>query len=56
MDLMKTDDYDLANILHAKPGEIDIHKPFEQEIFLFETHIAGTSYIKKLMNSKNNWK
>lgn len=32
-------------LLHGQNGELVIPKPFERDIFLFDTHIAGTSHI-----------
>lgn len=29
-----------------KEGNLSLTKPFEREIFLFDTHIAGTGYIE----------
>ena len=36
----------IVGLLHGKGGDLTIPKPFEREIFLFDTHIAGTSYIE----------
>lgn len=36
----------LIGLLHGKNGELDIPKPFERDIFLFESYVAGTSYIE----------
>lgn len=33
------------SLLHNQNGELAVPKPFEKDIFLFDTHIAGTSYI-----------
>lgn len=35
----------IVQLLKTKNKEIEIPKPFEREIFLFDTHIAGTTYI-----------
>lgn len=36
----------LVSLLHGKNGEISIPKPFERDIFLFNTYVAGTSHIE----------
>ncbi len=36
----------LIGILNTPPNGLVIPKPFEQEIFLFDTFIAGTSHIE----------
>ena len=36
----------LVNLLHGKGGEVAMPKPFERDIFLFATTVAGTSYVE----------
>ena len=36
----------LMGLLHSQNGELTMPKPFEREIFLFDTYIAGTSFIE----------
>ena len=36
----------LISLLHGKNGELTITKPFEQDIFLFDTYVAGTTHIE----------
>lgn len=45
-DLVKTDGNSLVSFLHGSGGEISIPKPFERDIFLFDTYIAGTTHIE----------
>ncbi|HBQ86291.1 MAG TPA: restriction endonuclease, partial [Ruminococcaceae bacterium] len=45
-ELIKSEGTGLVSLLHGKGGKMDIPKPFERDIFLFDTHIAGTSYIE----------
>ena len=45
-DLVKTGGSGLAGLLHGKNGEISIPKPFEKDIFLFDTYVAGTTHIE----------
>lgn len=44
-EIIKTNGSGLVGLLHGKGGDIIIQKPFEHEIFLFDTHVAGTSHI-----------
>lgn len=43
-DLITTETGGLMSLLHNQNGELAVPKPFEKDIFLFDTHIAGTSY------------
>ena len=45
-DLTKSEGNGLVSFLHGKGGNLAIPKPFERDIFLFDTHVAGTSYIE----------
>ncbi len=36
----------LIGLFHGKGGNLDVPKPFERDIFLFDTHVAGTSFIE----------
>ena len=45
--IIKIDDKNIVNILNNK-GALDIGKPFSQEIFLIEVHIAGTTHIDNI--------
>jgi len=44
--LVKTDGNSLVGLLHGKGGELAVPKPYERDIFLFDTHVAGTSYLE----------
>ena len=35
----------LVSLLHKNHAEIDFPKPFQRDIFLFDTHVAGTTFI-----------
>lgn len=45
-DLIKAGGSGLIGLLHGKNGEISISKPFEKDIFLFDTYVAGTTHIE----------
>lgn len=45
--ITKTDE-GILQILHGQSGAIDLPKPFEQEIHLFDTVIAGTTHVKNI--------
>lgn len=44
----KIDKSKAIDILHGGGGDLVIPKPFNRQIFLFETHIAGTSHIENM--------
>ena len=48
-ELIKGEGAGLIGLLHGKGGELDIPKPFERDIFLFETHVAGTGHIDGIL-------
>lgn len=35
----------LVALLHGKAGQENLPKPFERDIFLFDTYVAGTTHI-----------
>ena len=43
--IVKTDGGSLASLLHGKGGGLTIPKPYERDIFLLGTFIAGTTHI-----------
>ncbi len=45
-ELIKTEGDGLMGLLHGKNGELVIPKPFEKDIFLFDTYVAGTTHIE----------
>lgn len=47
-DIVKKDDTGLVSLLHGKGGGLTIPKPFERDIFLFDSYVAGTSYIESI--------
>ena len=49
-DLVKTSGGGLVGLLHGKNGEILIPKPFEKDIFLFDTYVAERPILKALKN------
>lgn len=36
----------LLDLFHGKDGELVIPKPFERDIFLFDTQVAGISHVE----------
>lgn len=42
----KSKSNEIVGLIHGKNGNISISKPFEREIFLFDTFIAGTTHIE----------
>jgi hypothetical protein len=45
-ELIKSEAGSLVSLIHGKGGDVAIPKPFERDIFLFDTHVAGTGYIE----------
>ena len=44
-DLIKKDETGLLDYLINKETGLDLPKPFERDIYLFDTYVAGTSHI-----------
>ena len=44
-DLVKSGAAGLVGLLHGKGGGLALPKPFEHEIHLFDTHVAGTTHV-----------
>ena len=49
-DLVKIDNGDLIEYLIKTGKEIDLPKPFERDIYLFDTYVAGTSHVEGIEN------
>lgn len=47
-DLITTDQEHLLPYLHSKKMGLEIPTPFAHDIFLFDTHIAGTTHIESI--------
>ena len=45
-DIIKADRGGIVGMLHGRSGGLSIPKPFERDIFLFDTHVAGTSHVE----------
>ena len=45
-DLIKSDRGELIRLLHSKGAHLAVPKPFERDIFLFDTYVAGTGYVE----------
>lgn len=45
-DLIKPEGSGLVSLFHGTNGELMIPKPYEREIFLFDTYIAGTTHVE----------
>lgn len=44
-EITTTQNTNLLGLFHGKSGELTIPKPFEKDIFLFDTYVAGTTHI-----------
>ena len=45
-DLIKSEGSGLVSLLHGRDGGLDIPRPFERDIYLFDTQVAGTTHIE----------
>lgn len=45
-DLIKPDSGGLIGLLHGAVGNLAVPQPFERDIYLFDSHVAGTSFIE----------
>ena len=52
--LAKSEGNDLIGLLHGKGGGLLVPQPFERDIFLFDTHVAGTSFIEGIEELAGN--
>lgn len=48
-DLIPGEGGSLIGLLHGKGASLTIPKPFERDIFLFDTHVAGTGYVEGVL-------
>ena len=44
-DIIKTGDHQLVQLIHDGGNGLTLKKPFEEEIFLFDTYVAGTTHV-----------
>ena len=44
--LTKNKNSDLVSLLHSHGNGLVVPKPFERDIFLFDTYVAGTTHIE----------
>lgn len=44
-DIIKSDEGGLVGLFHGKGGGLSIPKPFEKDIYLFDSYVAGTTHI-----------
>ncbi len=49
-ELIKSQQSGLMSLLHSSSGSLSIPKPFEKEIFLLDTHVAGTSFVEGIID------
>lgn len=48
-EIEKSNKNDFLSIIHGT-GNLDLVKPFERDIFLFETHVAGTTHVEGILD------
>ena len=44
-ELIKSDNGGLVSLLYGAGGNLAVPQPFERDIYLFDSHVAGTSFI-----------
>lgn len=49
-ELIKSQQSGLMSLLHSNSGGLSIPKPYEKDIFLFDTHVAGTSFVEGIID------
>lgn len=47
-EISKKDKDNILQILKGRKSGIDLPKPFEQQIFLFDSYVAGTSHVEAI--------
>ena len=47
-DIIKSTKNNLVSLIHEKNDKLSIPKPFEWEIFLFDTYVAGAIFVKEI--------
>jgi len=45
-DIIKSNQGGLVGLMHTQGGGLTMPKPFEKDIFLFDSHVAGTTFIE----------
>lgn len=45
-DIIKNKGNDLISLFHRKGESLNLPKPFERDIFLFDTYVAGTTHVE----------
>ncbi len=45
-DLIKPEGSGLVGLFHGGNGSLVVPQPFERDIFLFDTYVAGTTYVE----------
>lgn len=44
--IVKSEGAGLVSLLHGQSGSLTIPKPFERDVFLFDTYVAGTTHVE----------
>ncbi len=45
-DIIKSNENGIVGLLHSKVNGLSVPKPFERDIYLFDSHVAGTSFME----------
>ena len=49
-ELIKSQQSGLISLLHSNSQGLSMPRPFEKEIFLLDTHVAGTSFVEGIID------
>lgn len=47
--IVKSENSSIISLLHTQGGTLEVPKPFERDIFLFDTYVAGTTFIEGIL-------
>ena len=50
--LIKIDKSDVVSYIHKNNAGMDFPKPFEREVFLYDTYISGANYVDELKDGR----
>lgn len=52
--IVKSENSSIISLLHTHGGTLEVPKPFERDIFLFDTYVAGTTFIEDILELESH--
>lgn len=52
--IVKSENSSIISLLHTYGGTLEVPKPFERDIFLFDTYVAGTTFIEGILELESH--